>query len=172
MSELRREINRMPQNASQRVIKFRAWSPGRIPSEDGYMHYDVGVKNSNVIIRVSDGALNSFWEHDTVTWKILHHAIPMQFAGLKDTATGSKNGKDIYEGDIVKFKAMILGKREDAVGYVHFNTPSFEICLIKPEEYAGKSRPMINWIQKEMEVIGNIYENPELLGSPTESAGQ
>ena len=147
-----------------REIKFRAWQS----CKPGYVYKDEVPRMIDLDMQayLESGGINGDIENMQKSGIIL-----MQFTGLKDTATGSKNGKDIYEGDIVKFKAMILGKREDAVGYVHFNTPSFEICLIKPEEYAGKSRPMINWIQKEMEVIGNIYENPELLGSPTESAG-
>ena len=68
--------------------------------------------------------------------------ILMQFIGFKD-----KNGKEIYEGDIVECKAV--GK-------------PYQLTEIKWNEYNLGwyfSHPGTNFIQ----VIGNIYENPELL---------
>lgn len=67
-----------------------------------------------------------------------------QFTGLKD-----RHGKEIYEGDILSDDLDI-----DAVC---FWDGSF--CLNKPNEYIELSTlPMV-----EYEIIGNIYENPELL---------
>lgn len=73
--------------------------------------------------------------------------ILMQYTGLKD-----KNGKGIYEGDIVKAS--------------YRNTPQVVEWIAK---YAGFSiggampeRP-VNSDFTDWEIIGNIYENPELL---------
>lgn len=71
----------------------------------------------------------------------------MQYTGLHD-----KNGKEIYEGDIVKanfFNKEITGKIEFAFG-AFFVTGS-----------AVSDNQM--FIFSDYEVIGNIYENPELL---------
>ena len=78
--------------------------------------------------------------------------IRMQFTGLKD-----KNGKEIYEGDIVKtnetFSKNIIKKVEWIIKISGWN--------IHPE-HIGK-KPTEKMHCSHLEVIGNIYENPELL---------
>jgi len=72
----------------------------------------------------------------------------MQFTGLKD-----KNGVDIYEGDIVKTKF-------GSIYNVDFVGGCF-ILAVKEIEYYSFTKN----IAKQLEVIGNIYENPELIRS-------
>ncbi len=75
-----------------------------------------------------------------------------QYTGLHD-----KNGKEIYEGDIVK--ALISGRW--FVGKVIYEHSGFTIDVMNNKELEFGRRGIIeHWT----EVIGNIYENPELLG--------
>ena len=81
--------------------------------------------------------------------------ILMQYVGLKD-----KNGKEIYEGDIVKFR--FKDDREefpDLIGYIEYQT-TFTAFRIMSNQ--GSFKIDITEI-KFIEVIGNIYENPKLL---------
>ena len=71
------------------------------------------------------------------------YLILMQFTGLKD-----KNKKEIYEGDIIKYMAGV-----SVVSYAN-GCFSFRGNGVKCE-------PLFYY--KIYEVIGNIYENPELL---------
>lgn len=73
------------------------------------------------------------WEH--------RDYIPMQFTGLKD-----KNGKEIYEGDIVKTV------KEDWVK-VYYDRGNY---------WVWRYQLAYLW-ETGVEVIGNIYENPELV---------
>ena len=70
--------------------------------------------------------------------------ITMQFTGLKD-----KNSKEIYEGDIIKTQDDYNSER---IIEVRFGNAEFY-----PLANAGRIQ------NKIFEVIGNIYENPELL---------
>lgn len=72
-----------------------------------------------------------------------------QFTGLTD-----KNDKKIFEGDIVKGKDN-LEKSLEVYGYIDHKYGSFVIV--------GDFMTHYRWLDYEVEVIGNIYDNPELL---------
>ncbi|PEZ11844.1 hypothetical protein CN345_32235 [Bacillus thuringiensis] len=73
----------------------------------------------------------------------------MQYTGLKD-----KNGKEIYEGDILEFSGNVV-----ALGIVKYNENSatFQACNGNSGWLFG------NESGTNIEILGNIYENPELV---------
>lgn len=71
-----------------------------------------------------------------------------QYTGLKD-----KNGKEIYEGDILKHED------EDAM-YVRWYKEYVEFKLMGPND---ETTTLTDWYAEDTEVIGNIFENKELL---------
>ena len=78
------------------------------------------------------------------------HIKVMQFTGLHD-----KNGKEIYEDDIVKDKYHSIGTVQYALNIGGF------ISRIDKEDSVLEIQ--LDQRRNEFEVIGNIYENPELL---------
>ena len=91
--------------------------------------------------------------------------IPMQFTGLYD-----KSGKEIYEGDIVRFyfcadhprlerpgKTAECNGPTEMIDEVVFDDGAF--YFVDPEVGRAYAR---NW-NNRCEIIGNIFENPDLL---------
>ncbi|MCD7740342.1 MAG: YopX family protein [Candidatus Gastranaerophilales bacterium] len=88
--------------------------------------------------------------------------IPMQCTGLKD-----KNGNLIYEGDIVKYTSKPSKKQDPRIKPLVENYK-----VVWSEKFTGYQLQASNGVNcqsiavvlEQIEVIGNIYENPELLG--------
>lgn len=93
----------------------------------------------------------------TQDYKVIPETVG-QYTGLKD-----KNGKKIFEGDIANFKRFDINH----VGKIVFNqkTAGFEFWwIIIAGAYGEKATRVANLsVCNEIEVIGNIYDNPELL---------
>ncbi len=147
-----------------REIKFRAWD--KVCRE---MFYNSELANGDMMVICLDGEIQL---SDDDTYKP-DDFILMQYTGLKD-----KNGKEIYEGDILrvqtgwyksaknevdKFDKGVKGETLWTVEHKIFNCEmGFMIYGLDRRFHKLMTQSMM-WNTKA-EVIGNIYENPELLG--------
>jgi uncharacterized phage protein (TIGR01671 family) len=124
-----------------RKIKFRAWDK---EYKRMFNVVEINYNESETLI------CRKPYKNEKVNWitsglVLGEECEIMQFTGLKD-----KNDKEIYEGDIVQ-----TGYNGDTKGEVVFE---YGVYLVK----TNRSDMHFNH-PEEYKVIGNIYENPELL---------
>jgi len=139
-----------------REIKFRAWDKGTSTMKYSKPYYDgIGYCPEELKGEYCPAELIDNNGHQSHISDVLMNSdlyIPMQYTGLKD-----RNGKEIYEGDIVRWSIWPEDSEETKViDTVGFSNGCFRsnkryqlLCLIEPH--------------RGVEVIGNIHENPELL---------
>lgn len=107
-----------------------------------------------------------------IGWNDADECKLMQFTGLLD-----KNGKEIYEGDICKF--YIKGHYDEYTSYIKYfeaygmygfsTVPHYYETTQNNNKPMGSSGSSTSWkpylpnSYRKIEIIGNIYQNPELL---------
>ena len=141
-----------------REINFRVWLKAK--NEMAYDFYGIKfqqIKNIHPVNSVS------IWDDGEVSYDRAQVEL-MQFTGLKD-----KNGKDIYEGDILKDKIGCIWRVKFLMG--KFNIFCNTEDLIKSVDYDKTHKRTEEeqdaedldawWYNKE--IVGNVHENPELL---------
>jgi len=161
-----------------REIKFRAWlkdwkrmvytSPPASGGDSGY---------GGDHIKYIDFWDNSLFSHHSNYW--FNHpdqenledkdaCILMQYTGLKD-----KNGVEIFDGDVVRIEKFRNAEKHEGlhhwteVNIVRYIPPEFLMICLKTSDSTKtamhESFKNVNSYRDTIEIIGNIYENPELL---------
>ncbi len=124
-----------------REIKFRAWDKLEEKMVE-VNRIDLDEREVDVVIEKSKSVESyyscSFYEIEL-----------MQYTGLKD-----KNGVEIYEGDFIR-------ENDGDGGYIYAEVV-YHNCGFMGKEKGFEPEYPISAFRDEVEVIGNIYENPEL----------
>ena len=139
-----------------RDIKFRAW------------HKDNRRMLDSIDLDGANFRFNNDWS-ESINWSVWDRfksevivneetAILMQYTGLKDM-----NGTEIYEGDVVSYVAATSGNfsREEGISVVEYKATQYLAAhtAFRPFNLSNGREIKTNSI----EVLGNIYESPELL---------
>jgi len=97
------------------------------------------------------------WVHDNFFSRIFDYPnmIPMQYTGIED-----KSGKEIYEGDLIQNE---YGRICEVVWMEHAGCWDAHVRKFGAESKGGHLGFQNNEWPRHVIIIGNIYENPELL---------
>lgn len=129
------------------VPKFRAWNGYRKIMAD----YVSAIQNGDT--QGTPSSVNVIVNGKNETWDIKNdHVELLQSTGLKDV-----NGKEIYVGDIVKSSYKYAQPKISQVIMEDGNS------YILGEDLATGNEMLVSDHINEIEVIGNVHTNPELL---------
>lgn len=127
------------------IPKYRAWDSAK---KEMFKDTFAITESGQVVVVEQESVANS------PDYVFVEHLVIMQSTGLKD-----KNGKEIFEGDIVRqVRTQPITENETITGVVIMIEGAW-LIMNDCEQLASYL-----WSETdENEIIGNVYENPELL---------
>ena len=132
-----------------REIKFRIWADNKF-----YNKCLVGNTNNT---NDEKWTCPMVWLEKSKKWVHCDNGIICQYTGLHD-----KNGKEIYEGDIIRIKNSLI----EIEGEVIFDTIDLAFEVYDKE---NDCKEMLLYVNEEFEVIGNVFEKGILLNDGKKS---
>lgn len=133
-----------------REIKFRAW-----------LKDDKRMVEVRSIDFHEEGNIITVNYNDIFGFEFNENEIElMQYTGLKD-----KNGKEIYEGDIIDIHQTVNGQSVFVIEVTNTGLVIPRYAFDKNYKYEYNIRELLEFDEydKEIEIIGNVWENKELL---------
>lgn len=125
-----------------RIIKFRIWDKRLKKFLEGCELDDICLSYDGDVLILEGRELN-----------LLAECEIQQFTGLSD-----KNGKEIYEGDIINCIGQGILFSDELIGEVEFQ--DFEYVIVTNDN----KWPVASFkVLADKQIIGNIFENPELI---------
>ena len=124
-------------------IKYRVYDHQEEVYVDNKFEYDFAITSHGVLIKIID-----HYQNEEIQYPDIDDYIVEQSTWLRD-----KNGKEIYEGDVIRYLDSIYQVVWDE------QYPNWFIL------WDDDSHDLDIWMEKLVHIIGNIHENPELLNN-------
>lgn len=140
-----------------REIKFR----GKVVNHDPMTNPENGWVEGYYLQDLDNGVVKHYIFNCPMKWEVIPETIG-QFTGLR-----AKNGKEIYEGDIVKWILAMSGMgvnggyeeyKFEEIGEIKWDAGALQLGEYCVAGFAYES-------EDYAEIIGNVHDNPELLKS-------
>lgn len=128
------------------IAKYRAWDSA---NKEMFKDTFAITENGQVVVVEQESVASS------PDYVFVYHLVIMQSTGLKD-----KNGKEIFEGDILACKTD-----DEVINLNIFWDEERALFMFESKKY-NEQEPLAELVENNtypFEIIGNIYENPELL---------
>ena len=128
------------------IAKYRAWDSA---NKEMFKDTFAITENGQVVVVEQESVASS------PDYVFVYHLVLMQSTGLKD-----KNGKEIFEGDILACKTD-----DEVINLNIFWDEEHALFMFESKKY-NEQEPLAELVENNtypFEIIGNIYENPELL---------
>lgn len=143
-----------------REIKFRAWEHNlkeMIPVDDIQFYRGDDIEVDGLKLKPKPRNEQSIMINTRSAWRIAdgEDVTLMQYTGLKD-----KNGKEIYEGDVVEYLERGM-KNCVGIGQVTWNKDGWNVEGFYDGSQDEPGRAFSE--NAQLEIIGNVWENPELI---------